>query len=676
MADLRVTDLPPIDAADVEAVDPLLISDISASESKKIDIKDLTTAGVNLIDDGTIPSEKLNYPLPNGVVDGDAIIDNTLPGDKIEDGTINGVDKIEPGTIDTDQLADGAVVDSKIERLTITGGPGGAIALDTITEDNLANGSVGADQLQPITGDSIANNAIQDNHISNVDGSKINPDSITADQIAAGAIGESELAPNSVDSDHIINETIVGGLGGDIAPDTITEYNLATGSVGPDALQPIGGDSIADGGITIDKFDPTAVDRGLDIDTGAIGHTNSVTGALHNGFSFDDQGHIFDTSPLLPSDLPIATDADLGGVIITPDGGLSVTPLGELGHTNTVTGDTVSGITFDDNGHITAAAPLSGSDLPPATETDLGGVSVPGPKLVVNGAGEINHALADGLVADTYTKVTVDEYGHVIQGNQLDGNDIPEHSADLITEGHLPVNGALDPEGNIYGDTLAIADNSITARHLRDYATTLMQEENPGQFDRYGDPHFLGRYWFRPSTSQLYVYSRGSAGLLWLPVGFGVLTQQNLRFAGTYDASNSTIQTLSTYGVQAGLEVDAPVPLGSDALVGLYLICQTEGNGMLVPNVETIEHTLGDWIVCLGSSAGWIHIDNDAAGGGGGGGGAQVLNDLLDVSLNDGTLDMSLMPIPQVALADGQLLKYSASDGVWRNTSRIDCGVY
>ena len=36
-----------------------------------------------------------------------------------------------------------------------------------------------------------------------------------------------------------------------------------------------------------------------------------------------------------------------------------------------------------------------------------------------------------------------------------------------------------------------------------------MQEENPGANDRYGDPHFLGRFWFKPSTGQLYVYSRG-----------------------------------------------------------------------------------------------------------------------------------------------------------------------
>ena len=143
MADLRVSDLPPLDEVDVEAVDPLLISDLSASESKKIDVKSLTSAGVKLVDDGTIPSEKLKYPLPNDVVDGDAIIDNSLPGGKIEDGTLVGTEKIEPGTVDTDQLADGAVVDTKIERYSVTGGTGGAIGLETITAENLAPGSVG-----------------------------------------------------------------------------------------------------------------------------------------------------------------------------------------------------------------------------------------------------------------------------------------------------------------------------------------------------------------------------------------------------------------------------------------------------------------------------------------------------------------------------------------------------
>ena len=165
--------------------------------------------------------------------------------------------------------------------------------------------------------------------------------------------------------------------------------------------------------------------------------------------------------------------------------------------------------------------------------------------------------------------------------------------------------------------------------------------------------------------------------MIWLPVGFGVLTQQNLRFAGTYDASTSQIQTLSNYGVQAGLEAGSSIPVATDSLAGLYLICQTEGDAVTVPNVESVEHTLADWIVCLGASAGWIHIDNAAGGGGGGGGGgAQRLNDLLDVSIGDGTLDSRSVAQPRVALQDDQLLKYNTADGTWRNTSIINCGTF
>ena len=674
MADLRVSDLPPLDAVDVEAVDPLLISDISASESKKIDVKSLTTAGVQLLDDGTIPSEKIKYPLPPDTVDGDAVIDNTLPGSKLEDGSLNGIQKLTPGTVDTDQLADGAVTDPKLERLSVKGGTEGAIAIETITEDNLAPLSVGASQLQPIAGTSLQDLTVTDDKIGNVDGSKINLDSITAAQIGSGAVGNDELASDSVDSDNIIAESIVGGVNGDIAAATITEYNLADDSVGADQLQPISGDSIADGGIVSGKFDTGAVDRGLDVSTGAIGHTNDVTGALHNGITFDDQGHVVGTSPLLPTDLPIATDIDLGGVSIPPEGGLSVAPNGELSHTNNVVEGTVSGITFDEHGHIVNADLLTAVDLPPASETDLGAVYVPGPKLSIASDGELTHTNVDGLVADTYTKVTVDESGHVVVGNQLDGTDVPEHSADLITSGELPVNQALDPEGNIYGDTLAISDNSITARHIRDYTTALMQEENPGAVDRYGDPHFLGRYWYRPSTSQLHIYTRGSAGLLWSPVGFGVLSQQNLRFGGTYDATNSTVVTVSTYGVQAGLAAGDAIPDGSNELAGIYLVCQVAGDSVAVPNVESVDHKNGDWIVCLGEASGWIHIDNSP--GGGGGGGAQVLNDLLDVSIDDGVVDNLRTITPRVALADDQLLKYNSSDGVWRNTSIINCGTF
>ena len=41
----------------------------------------------------------------------------------------------------------------------------------------------------------------------------------------------------------------------------------------------------------------------------------------------------------------------------------------------------------------------------------------------------------------TYSKVVTNETGHVVEGLPLEGDDLPEHSGDLITSGEL--NGQL-----------------------------------------------------------------------------------------------------------------------------------------------------------------------------------------------------------------------------------------
>lgn len=64
---------------------------------------------------------------------------------------------------------------------------------------------------------------------------------------------------------------------------------------------------------------------------------------------------------IVPADLPDATVSTKG--IIQPGTGLVVTT-GTLNHANAVSGATVSSITFDNQGHITAAAPLVATDIP------------------------------------------------------------------------------------------------------------------------------------------------------------------------------------------------------------------------------------------------------------------------------------------------------------------------
>jgi hypothetical protein len=72
-----------------------------------------------------------------------------------------------------------------------------------------------------------------------------------------------------------------------------------------------------------------------------------------------------DTAPtfraIVPGDLPDATASTKG--IIQPGTGLAI-DTGTLNHANTVTGATVSSITFDNQGHITAAIPLVAADIP------------------------------------------------------------------------------------------------------------------------------------------------------------------------------------------------------------------------------------------------------------------------------------------------------------------------
>ena len=58
MPDLEISNLPALAEAGVAATDPLAIADISASETKKVTVKDLIEAGLTFIDAASIPAAK------------------------------------------------------------------------------------------------------------------------------------------------------------------------------------------------------------------------------------------------------------------------------------------------------------------------------------------------------------------------------------------------------------------------------------------------------------------------------------------------------------------------------------------------------------------------------------------------------------------------------------------
>ena len=417
----------------------------------------------------------------------------------------------------------------------------------------------------------------------------------------------------------------------------VTTDKIADGAVTDVKIAGVNGSKISNGTVSSAKLG-AVTDRGLDQVGGNIGITNSVVAGSSAGISWDAQGLITGAvSPLPAADLPVATATEPGVVSVPLNGGLAVSGTGEVSIAYTTTPNIVANVAYNEFGQIIYVNPLAPTDLPIATDELLGAVKVPqAGGLLVNGDGDIS--LSDtGVSPATYTKVTVNSQGRVTNASFISAADVPNLDASVITS------------GTFTGDR--IADRTITEEHLTDYSTCYVQEGQPSANPK------LGQFWFTPSTNQLRVYGRGSGQDLWLSVGFGALQQANLRWGGTVDASTSTISSVTAIGVSEGLEAGQPIPNPSDELSGLYFVVDTEGNAITLPNVNGDLCTPGDWVLCVDEAQGYLHIDVSA---GGGGGGAQKLNDLTDVTVTTPEAD--------------QILTYNEITGNWTNTSVLDGG--
>ena len=430
----------------------------------------------------------------------------------------------------------------------------------------------------------------------------------------------------------------------ELADGSVTTEKIADGAVSAIKISSVYGSAIADRSITAEKVALDAVGRGIDIDADNIGIANSVIAGQRNGIAWNEQGLITGDVALTAGDLPAATDTQIGGVSVPASSGLTVSPTGALDHTASIVAGGISGFTYDEHGHITAVTPLVGADLPVATSTEVGAVSIPtdaASPLAIDANGAVTHKGVTGGAQAGLASVDIDAYGHVIAGSAiLDAAQVPDLDASKIVSGSFPA--------------ARLTDDSIAAKKMTDYSTCLMQEDFPG----YSTDYYLGMLWWQPSTAQLRVYSRGSAGNNWSPVGFGALQANNLRWGGTFDASTGTVSIVTDFGATAGLSAGSAIPAPSNDLSGLYLICQTEGSNVNQPDVSSDTFTPGDWLLCINETQGYIQIDS---GAGGGGGGSSYLSTLLDVNIT--------------TLKEGERLQADGS-GIWFNTATLDGGTF
>ena len=702
MADLQITQLPELGSAQLQATDPIAVADVSATETKKITAKNFVQGAFGLVDAASIPATALSYPLSVGQIVTATLADNAVTNVKITDATITGAKlandtitatQIAANAVTSSELADNAVDTAAITDLNVTTDklaatsvttakiadsavtfvktnfsdgdiPGAKLTADSVTATQIANNAVTANEL--------ADNAVDTAAIANtaVTSAKIASNTITADNIAADAVGASELADNAVDTAAIATNAVTtvkitdlnittdklaanAVTAAKIANDTITATQIAANAVGSSELADnavdtaaivnlavtdgkisgVSGAKITDGTITAAKLNTSNIDRSLNVASGNLGINNAVTGgaSARNGITYNAEGLITATAALVASDIPEATTSAVGGVSVPTAGGLTVNNLGAISINNTITGTTRSGITFSNKGLITGSVPLVASDLPVATTTAVGAMSVPttSTPLTVSGAGVLSIANS-GVAAGSYTKVTVSTKGIVTAGTTLAASDIPDLATSKITTGTFGTN--------------FLANDAITMDKLANLSTGFIQEASPDITDL---P--TGVFWLQESTGQLRIFNGNS----FFSVGFGRLSEENLRFCGTFNATNGLIVTLTSFGVSAGFSVGNAIPAGTASLTGAYFVCITPGNGTAV--VPATSFDAGDWCLCMGLND-WDRIDTLS-----GPGSVSSLNDLSDVTISS----------PQT----GQILVMQAG-GSFQNVSVISGGTY
>ena len=282
---------------------------------------------------------------------------------------------------------------------------------------------------------------------------------------------------------------------------------------------------------------------------------------------------------IVPADLPVATSIEPGILAVPPGGGLTIENDDEIVIDNNIpeSGD-VHLVTYNDKGLIRSGRPIQGSDLPIATTSSTGVISAAPDEFTVSPFGELK--LRNQIAGSTNPVVTYNDQGLVTSGRALTESDIPELSASKITSGEF--------------DTDQLADGSVTLEKIADYAISYIQESSPSVTD----PGHIGVLWYQESTGQLRMWNGNS----WMPVGFGRLSNDNLRWGGIIDASTGLMVGATSSGTNAGLEIGKALPDATDNLGGLYVVASVAGDQITA--TPGVDYDAGDWCLCVNQAEG------------------------------------------------------------------------
>ena len=566
----------------------------AAVTNEKITDATITYAKLNLAD-GSIPGAKLvaasvgtSQLAASGVVTA-AIADSAVTAAKIATSGVTG-EKIVADAITTEKIAPNAVTAGKLGSEAVGTA---ALAASGITSAKFLAGAVDTNALGvgAVTNVKIADGTIEYAKLNlaagSVPGSKITSSTISGLQIATGGVETANLADGSVTNAKIASSTIGAGK--------FAAGAIATADVADDAIT---ADKIADNAISSAQLAASGVTAiKLANNSSSIVQSNAPVGNgtfvgqswfdSSTGFEYTWDGAAWNRQAAINS-ITFTDSTPIAFAVTYPDNfSATVTTTLDNQSANTIFAGPVSG-----SSTTPTFRTLQAADLPIATATGIGGV-VPGAGLAVSATGALNHS--NTAVAGTYGgPVTIDAQGHIVSAQaSLQASDIPNLDASKITTGQFS------------GDFLA--PNSVSAAQLADYGIAQVSESAP-------TPEFAGQWWINPNDRSAYVWVGAVTPTIegyWLNLGYGSPTQINLRFGGTYNASGNFVESINTYGIEAGLTVGQPLSSPNTSSNGIYLIVTVSGVGTTPAPNENL--AIGNWVLSQGIGSTWTKVNLSSA---------------------------------------------------------------
>jgi hypothetical protein len=314
MADLRISQLPVLTGALLQATDPIAVADLSASETKKITAKEFVEGAVALIDDLSIPGSKVDLTLAANSVNTAQLVNGAVTELKLANSSSGRISSTATSTAGAyiGQLAvltpnnvpyiwnGSSWVQFQTGVLTITGGTAGAVITDVTT---------------------VSNNSTVIARIENATGPK---EFLAGPASSSGAFSRRQIVPE--------------------------DLPLATTSTAGIASVPAGEGIRIDGGVG-------GLEARLEID-------NDVTeSVVHHVVTYNDKGLVTGGRVISSADLPLSTAGSAGAVAAGTEFQVNA-GTGVLSHTNQVVAGTGTKITYDGQGHVVSSASLASGDIP------------------------------------------------------------------------------------------------------------------------------------------------------------------------------------------------------------------------------------------------------------------------------------------------------------------------